>query len=304
MSTLSSAAGHKSARVSRLPADDTLPRWRAWVLAHPVGSSLLAGGVATQFATVFGIWFKGFGLPTLNWPTVNGALIIPTASPGAQYFAGWISHFADGVFFALLFALLFHPLVPLRNTILGNIIKGVLYGSVLAIISAAWCRTWPSRTWALASSAPASGGSSFSASSCGTGSTATSSVRSTARCQGKRPCQRRSSPARRQGWRQPPFTSAPLSEPDRGLCIRLAQRVLEQLQLRPQRVPDRAGAHEARAPWRLARGRRRGTADPASNTAAGSDRRRVTGCEGEVHVHHVTDVCGITGRGRPERPDQ
>jgi hypothetical protein len=132
MTTLSSAP------VSRLPADDTLPRWRAWVVAHPVGSSLLAGGVATQFATVFGIWFKGFGLPTLNWPTVNGALIIPTASPGAQYFAGWISHFADGVFFALLFALLFHPLVPLRNTILGNIIKGILYGSVLAIISAAW----------------------------------------------------------------------------------------------------------------------------------------------------------------------
>ncbi|MGB6453292.1 MAG: hypothetical protein WBH47_02275 [Streptosporangiaceae bacterium] len=139
MSTLSSAAGPRSAaRVSRVPADDTLPRWRAWVVAHPVGSSLLAGGVATQFATVFGIWFKGFGLPTLNWPTVNGALIIPTASPGAQYFAGWISHFADGVFFALLFALFFHPLVPLRNTILGNIIKAMLYGSVLAIISAAW----------------------------------------------------------------------------------------------------------------------------------------------------------------------
>jgi hypothetical protein len=137
MSTLSTAR-HSSALRSNIAADDTLPRWRAWVVAHPVASSLLAGAVATQFATVFGIWFKGFGLPTLNWPTVNGALIIPTASSGAQYFAGAISHFTDGVFFALLFALLFHPLVPLRNTILGNIIKGILYGSVLAIISAAW----------------------------------------------------------------------------------------------------------------------------------------------------------------------
>ncbi|MGH3304557.1 MAG: hypothetical protein ACRDOK_23335 [Streptosporangiaceae bacterium] len=137
MSTVSSAR-HSSGLVSRIPTDETLPRWRAWVAAHPIGSSLLAGAVATQFATVFGIWFKGFGLPTLNWPTVNGALIIPTASPGAQYFAGWISHFADGIFFALLFALLFHPLVPLRNTILGNIAKAILYGSVLAIISAAW----------------------------------------------------------------------------------------------------------------------------------------------------------------------
>jgi hypothetical protein len=138
MSTATSADGHRSGRISRFPADDTLPRWRAWVVTHPVASSLLAGGVATQFATVFGIWFKGFGLPTLNWPTVNGVLIIPTASPGAQYFAGWISHFADGVFFALLFALLFHPLIPLRNSILGNIIKAILYGTILAIISAAW----------------------------------------------------------------------------------------------------------------------------------------------------------------------
>jgi hypothetical protein len=127
-----------SGLIARIPTDDTLPRWRAWVAVHPVGSSLLAGAVATQFATVFGIWFKGFGLPVLNWPTVNGQLIIPTSSPGVQYFAGAISHFADGVFFALLFALLFHPLVPLRNTLLGNLIKALLYGTVLAIISAAW----------------------------------------------------------------------------------------------------------------------------------------------------------------------
>jgi hypothetical protein len=138
MSTASTGARRTSTLVSRIPTDDSLPRWRAWAATHPIGSSLLAGAVATQFATVFGIWFRGFGLPTLNWPTVNGALIIPTASPGAQYFAGLLSHFADGVFFALLFALLFHPLVPLRNTLLGNLIKGLLYGTVLAIISAAW----------------------------------------------------------------------------------------------------------------------------------------------------------------------
>ena len=49
-----------------IPADDTLPRFRAWVSAHPVAGSLLAGAVATQMATVFGIWFGGFGLPQLN----------------------------------------------------------------------------------------------------------------------------------------------------------------------------------------------------------------------------------------------
>jgi hypothetical protein len=138
MATATPTARRESSLFTRIPTDDSLPRWRAYASVHPVGSSLLAGAVATQFATVFGIWFKGFGLPTLNWPTVNGQLIIPTASPGTQYFAGAISHFADGVFFALLFALLFHPLIPLRNTLLGNLIKALLFGTVLAIISAAW----------------------------------------------------------------------------------------------------------------------------------------------------------------------
>jgi hypothetical protein len=127
-----------SGRLSRIPSDDTLPRYRAWVTAHPVLGSLLAGAVATQMATVFGIWFTGFGLPSLNWPTANGALIIPKASLGAQYFAGELSHFTDGIVFALLFALLFHPFIPVRNTIGGNLVKSFAYGTVLALISAAW----------------------------------------------------------------------------------------------------------------------------------------------------------------------
>ena len=133
----------------RIPTDDTLPRWRAWVARHPVGGALLAGAVATQFATVFGIWFPGFGLPSLNWPVVNGELILGTvgATPtAATYLVGELSHFADGVFFALLFALLFHPFIPVRNTILGNLVKAFLYGTVLAVISAAWwvpCRLRP-----------------------------------------------------------------------------------------------------------------------------------------------------------------
>ena len=121
-----------------------LPRWRAWVVKHPIGASLLAGAVATQFATVFGVWFTGFGLPSVNWPVANGDLLLGispasgTAPTAAVYFVGELSHFTDGVFFALLFALLFHPLVPIRNTIGGNLIKAILYGTVLAVISAGW----------------------------------------------------------------------------------------------------------------------------------------------------------------------
>jgi hypothetical protein len=142
MSTVSTGARRTSGLVSRIPTDDSLPRWRAWVATHPIGSSLLAGAVATQFATVFGLWFRGFGLPQLNWPVANGELILglpATSTPTpAIYIVGELSHFTDGIFFALLFALLFHPLVPLRNTLLGNLIKALLYGTVLAIISAAW----------------------------------------------------------------------------------------------------------------------------------------------------------------------
>ncbi len=146
MSTLSAeskpTARSNSRYIVSIPTDDSLPRWRAWVTRHPIGGSLLAGAVATQFATVFGIWFRGFGLPSLNWPVANGELIlgIPVGTPAtaATYFVGELSHFTDGVFFALLFALLFHPLVPIRNTLPGNLIKAFLYGTVLAVISAAW----------------------------------------------------------------------------------------------------------------------------------------------------------------------
>jgi hypothetical protein len=128
--------------IVRIPTDDSLPRWRAWVTRHPIGGSLLAGAVATQFATVFGIWFPGFGLPSLNWPVANGELIlgisVGTPATAATYLVGELSHFTDGVFFALLFALLFHPLIPIRNTLLGNLVKAFLYGTVLAVISAAW----------------------------------------------------------------------------------------------------------------------------------------------------------------------
>jgi hypothetical protein len=131
--------------ITSIPTDDTLPKWRAWLVRHPIGGALLAGAVATQFATVFGVWFSGFGLPSVNWPIANGSLLLgispATAAPpysASVYIIGELSHFTDGVFFALLFALLFHPLVPIRNTMGGNLIKALLYGTVLAVVSAGW----------------------------------------------------------------------------------------------------------------------------------------------------------------------
>ena len=136
-STHARPAGSASRLVSRIPTDDSLPRWRAWASTHPVGSSLLAGAVATQFATVFGIWFRGFGLPTLNWPAVNGMLIIPTASPGAQYVAG-SSPTSSTASFSPCCSRALPSSGPAAQHPPGKSDKGNDYGTILAIISAAW----------------------------------------------------------------------------------------------------------------------------------------------------------------------
>jgi hypothetical protein len=117
------------------PGADALGTWRHWLTRHPVGGALLAGAVATHMATMFGIWFHGIGLPDLNWPAVNGAVIFPKADGVAQYWAGFVAHSLDGLVFALLYALLVHPQLPFRNSNVGNVVKGMLYGTVLAVVS-------------------------------------------------------------------------------------------------------------------------------------------------------------------------
>jgi hypothetical protein len=111
-------------------------QWREWVGRHPISGAALAGLIATQMATIVGYFLPGIGLPSLNWPAVNGALVVPDASPGAQFAAGAFVHTIDGVVFALLFAVLVWGRIPLPNTSTGNVEKGVIYGIVLAIISA------------------------------------------------------------------------------------------------------------------------------------------------------------------------
>lgn len=115
---------------------DIVGTWRAWVTRHWLASSLIAGAVATHLATVFGIWFHGIGLPDLNWPLANGAVIFPEGSQVVQYVGGGVQHYGDGLIFAMLFALLVHPRIPLPNTEIGNVAKAILYSLVLGTISA------------------------------------------------------------------------------------------------------------------------------------------------------------------------
>ena len=98
--------------------------------------ALLAAFVATHIATVTGFWYRIVGLPILSWPAFNGILLLPDQSVVAQFWSGSIYHYLTGICFGIIFAYLIHPRLPLPNTVLGNIGKALIWGGVLATLSA------------------------------------------------------------------------------------------------------------------------------------------------------------------------
>ena len=116
----------------------TSARWQRWHGEHPVLGPALAGFIAVQMATIVGYYLRGIGLPQVPWPLFNGALFAPAGEFGspASFFVGQSIHMVDGVIFAILFAVVFRSRIPLPNTNMGNIGKGVLYSTGMAIISA------------------------------------------------------------------------------------------------------------------------------------------------------------------------
>jgi len=118
--------------------DGSLGRYRAWVTQHPVAASLLAGLVATHVATIIGYWMPGIGLPQLDWNRVNGMIYTPKASADVQFLSGGVFHYLDGLVFSVLYAVALFPLLTWRSTVVGNLLKGLLFGTVLATISCAF----------------------------------------------------------------------------------------------------------------------------------------------------------------------
>ena len=118
--------------------------WRAEVSKRRLAYALLAAFVATHIATVSGYWYKIIGIPTLGWPQFNGILLLvhPCGPKGCgatatqQFWAGTFYHLLTGVCFGLIFVYLIHPLIPIANTFVGNIAKGLIWGGVLATLSA------------------------------------------------------------------------------------------------------------------------------------------------------------------------
>jgi hypothetical protein len=128
----------------RIEGLSALDAWRAQVMKHRLAYGLLAAFVATHLATVSGYWYKIIGIPTLGWPQFNGILLLvhpcgPNgcgASATQQFWAGSVYHFLTGICYGLIFVFLIHPLLPIRNTLIGNIGKALIWGIVLATLSA------------------------------------------------------------------------------------------------------------------------------------------------------------------------
>ena len=129
-----------SAIESALDVDD---RYQHWVYRHPVRGAILAGVIATQVGTIWGYYAKGIGLPSLPFPSYNGALFSPASvaqdfsnfSNPASWFVGQSIHFMNGIVFALLFALLAYKKLPTFGTRFVSVQKGLVFAVTQTIVS-------------------------------------------------------------------------------------------------------------------------------------------------------------------------
>lgn len=118
--------------------------FRSAVSNNRLVAALVASVVATHMATITGYWYQmigfknGEGFVTLDWPAFNGLLILPRGTPSEQFVAGAVFHTLTGICFGLIYAFLIHPRLRLPNTMVGNLGKALVWGGILALISALW----------------------------------------------------------------------------------------------------------------------------------------------------------------------
>ena len=122
-------------------------RWQQWVDTKPILSLIVVGIIATQLGTYFGYVFPAIGLPPLPWPLYNGVLASTIADgfnatavdegfavSADSFFMGHSLHFINGIVFAVLWGVLFRE--DVAKFIRSNIVRGLLYGVIMTIISA------------------------------------------------------------------------------------------------------------------------------------------------------------------------
>jgi len=109
-------------------------------------SAIVAGFIATMIATISGLWFPGVKLPQFDFNALNGRLAFgDTNFPLSTqvWEIGAVIHMIDGVIWSLIFGLIispvlgvvFKPLGPRTPTV--NLVKGIIWGGALWIISSA-----------------------------------------------------------------------------------------------------------------------------------------------------------------------
>lgn len=117
--------------------------YRIWCTRHPISSAMIAGWVATIAITISGLWFRGIGLPQLNWPIANARVFLPAnTNPAAQFVLGDLFVvFVNGVIFALLYVVLVYPLLSrVIRTVspATNLLKAFIWSMVLSTVAAGW----------------------------------------------------------------------------------------------------------------------------------------------------------------------
>jgi len=110
-------------------------------------NATVAGFIATMIATVSGLWFPGVKLPQFDFNALNGRLALTDVTfPLARdtFIIGGVIHMIDGVIWGVIFGLVISPVLgvlvkqlrPMTPTV--NLVKGIIWGGALWIISSAF----------------------------------------------------------------------------------------------------------------------------------------------------------------------
>ena len=136
--------------MSKIMEDIMQKRVHFFVSESQLVAAFVAAGFATFIATMLGEWFPAFGwtpfsFNTLNgevwaqnWITLSGFFPVITGtklSPDFAYSLGAFAHYSQGFLFGLLFVFIVHPNLPGRLTQRNNLLKGIIWGLTLWLVS-------------------------------------------------------------------------------------------------------------------------------------------------------------------------
>jgi len=107
-------------------------------------AAFMAALIANFVATSMGYWMPAFGAATFDYNSINGVLWFrlygtifpegPSTPETLMYVGGW-AHYWQGILFGLVYAFIVHPNLPGGLSAGYNILKGLIWGWTLSLIS-------------------------------------------------------------------------------------------------------------------------------------------------------------------------